>query len=119
MKHHRHLLACVLVLTAGSLLPLRAADEMIPLEFSTATMDKSVDPRVDFSQYAWGGWAARTEIPADKSRWGAADMLGENNWRRIRGILEEAAAHPAAAGTSARKVGDFYASAIDEAAIES
>lgn len=91
---------------------------MIPLSFSTANMDLSADPRADFSKYAWGGWAARTEIPADKSRWGTMDMLAQNNWHRIRTILEEAAAAPAAPGSNLRKIGDFYASAMDEAAIE-
>ena len=89
---------------------------MIPLSFSTANMDPAADPRADFSKYAWGTWAARTEIPADKSRWGTMDMLAQNNWHRIRTILEEAAAAPAAPGSNLRKIGDFYASAMDEAA---
>ena len=87
MKHPLRLLP-LLGLAAGALVPLRAADEMIPLAFNPTTMDQSVDPRADFSKYAWGGWAARTEIPADKSRWGTMDMLSQNNWQRIRGILD-------------------------------
>jgi len=105
-------------LAAVALAPLSAAEEPVPLSFSPDLMDRTVDPKVDFAKYAWGGWAARTEIPADKSRWGAFDMLGENNWRRIHGILEEAAAHPGAAGSTTQKVGDFYAAAMDTAAID-
>ncbi len=112
------LLLAALGLTAGALVPLTAAEEMIPLAFSPATMDQTADPRADFARYAWGGWAARTEIPADKSRWGTGDMLSQNNWQRVRSILEDAAAHPGATGTNTQKVGDFYASALDEAAIE-
>ncbi|WP_438480273.1 M13 family metallopeptidase [Oleiharenicola lentus] len=101
-----------------SLTSLRAADVMIPLAFTPENMDKTVDPRVDFSKYAWGGWASKTQIPSDKSRWGTGDMLGQNNWNRIRGILEDAAANPGAVGGKQQKIGDFYASAMDEAAIE-
>jgi len=117
MKHAYHLLAA-LGLAVAALAPLHAANEMIPLAFTPDTMDRTVDPRVDFNAYANGGWLKSTEIPSDKSRWGTFDMLGENNWRRIRGILEEAAAHPGAPGTNSQRVGDFYASAMNEAAIE-
>ncbi len=113
-----HLFLAVLGLAGTAVSPLAAADAMIPLQFSPATMDLSVDPRTDFSSYANGGWFKSTEIPADKSRWGVGDMLGQNNWTRIRGILEDAAANPGAPGTTLQKVGDFYASAMDEKAIE-
>lgn len=99
-------------------LSLRGAEEMLRVAFTPDWMDPAADPRVDFNQYANGGWLKQTEIPADKSRWGAFDALAENNWRRIRGILEEAAAHPGAPGSTSQQVGDFYASAIDEAAID-
>jgi putative endopeptidase len=97
---------------------LRAADGIIPLSFSVELMDRTADPRQDFSKFAWGGWAARTEIPADKSRWGAFETLAQNNWVRIRGLLEDAAANPGPAGSQRRKVGDFFASAMDTAAID-
>jgi putative endopeptidase len=111
------LLSAALGLAVVALLPLRAAEDLIPLGFTVDTMDRTADPKVDFIKYAWGGWAARTEIPADKSRWGTFDVLGENNWRRIRGILEDAAANPGAPGSARQKVGDFFAAAMDTAAI--
>jgi putative endopeptidase len=111
----RFAVSCVALAAA---LPLRAADEMIPLSFNVNLMDRTADPRNDFRKYAWGGWEARTEIPADKSRWGAIDMLGQNNWQRVRGLLEDAAANPGAAGSHRQKLGDFYASAMDVAAID-
>ena len=117
MKHPLLLLAA-LGLTAGALAPLHAANDMIPLAFSPATMDRAADPRADFNAYANGGWLKSTEIPSDKARWGTGDMLGQNNWTRIRGILEEAAAKPGTPGSITQKVGDFYAAAINEAAIE-
>ncbi len=115
MISSRSLLAgAALALAAVS--PLRAADGLIPLTFSPDTMDRTADPRADFRRFAWGSWADRTEIPADKSRWGTFDMLGQNNWTRIRTLLEEAAAQPGPAGSNRRKVGDFFASAMDTAA---
>src|SRR5688572_15330988 len=98
--------------------PLLATEALIPVAFTTEWMDQSADPRQDFYQYANGGWQKQVEIPADKSRWGAFDILGENNWRRIRGILEETAAQSGAPGSISQKVGDFYATAMDEAAID-
>ncbi|HVT71697.1 MAG TPA: M13 family metallopeptidase [Lacunisphaera sp.] len=116
MKLHPLFLAGGLL--ALSLGPLPAAEEMLPLGFTVDLMDRTADPRADFSKYAWGGWASRTEIPADKSRWGVSEGLAENNWRRIHGLLEDAAAHPGAPGSNSQKVGDFYAAAMDTAAIE-
>ena len=115
---HPHLILAVLGLIVAALPPLHAADPMIPLKFTPATMDPAADPRADFNAYANGGWLKSTEIPSDKARWGTFDMLGENNWRRIRGILEAVSAHPGAPGSNTQRVGDFYASATDEAAIE-
>jgi len=115
MKMHPLLVAGGLLVL--SLAPLGAADEMIPLKFGPANMDQSVSPRTDFFAYASGGWLKSTEIPADKSSWGTGAMLSQNNWTRIHGILEEAAAHPGAPGSDSQRVGDFFASAMDEAAI--
>ena len=85
--------------------------------FSLDKMDRSVDPRADFAKYAAGGWYARHEIPADKSRWGGFNELTETNWAKVRGVVETAAAHPGAAGGISQKVGDFFTSAMDTVAI--
>ena len=94
------------------------AENPPPISFSVEHMDRSADPRKDFRQFAWGTWKANTEIPADKSRWGAFDSLGQQNWQRVRGLLEEVAATPAKRGTNGQKVGDFFASGMDTAAID-
>ena len=117
MRPLRFLLAAGACVVAASF-PVRGADEIVPLSFSVDLMDRSVDPGVDFAKFAWGTWAAHTEIPADKARWGAGDLLGQNNWQRIRGLLEDTAAHPGAPGTQRQKVGDFYATAMDTATID-
>lgn len=82
-------------------------------------MDRSVSPAVDFAKFAAGKWYATTEIPADKSRWGAFDELREQNWAALRAIVEDTSARPGAPGTVRQKVGDFYAAAMDTARINS
>ena len=115
---HPHLMLAVLGLTAAALPPLAAADVMIPLKFSPATMDQTADPRVDFNAYANGGWLKATEIPADKSRWGAFAQLDEYNQAGLKAILETADAKSHEPGSVEQKVGDFFASAMDTTAID-
>jgi putative endopeptidase len=89
-----------------------------PAGFSVEHMDLSVDPRVDFANFAAGGWYQQFEMPADKSRFGAFDALEENNWKNLKDILEEVAAQTHPAGSIHQKVGDYYATAMDTAAID-
>jgi putative endopeptidase len=81
-------------------------------------MDPSVKPGNDFYGYANGEWMKATEIPADRSRWGVFSVLAEQALGQTRDLLEEAAKTNAAADTDVRKVADFYATYMDEAAID-
>ncbi len=81
-------------------------------------MDLSVKPGDDFYKFVNGQWDAKTEIPADRSSWGGFAVLRDLSDQRTRAIIEESAKQNAPAGTVAQKVGDFYASFMDEAAIE-
>ncbi len=72
---------------------------------------------VDFFQHANGGWLASNPIPAQYSQWSLDDELRERNLNLLREILDAAAKQPGAAGSITQKIGDFYASALDEAAI--
>jgi putative endopeptidase len=81
--------------------------------------DKSVRPQDDFYEFVNGQWLAATTIPPDRSNYGAFTLLQEGAERDLHTILEEAAASNAAPGTDQQKVGDFYASFMDEATIES
>src|SRR5262245_66686671 len=78
-------------------------------------MDRTADPCHDFYQFACGGWITNNPIPADRATWGRFDELQERNNETLRGILESAGA-----GTDAerRKIGDYYGSCMDEAAID-
>jgi putative endopeptidase len=82
-----------------------------------AGMDLQIKPGDDFYKYANGRWLATTEIPADRSGYGTGAMLTELTAKRTAELIKEAAAS-AGEGTDARKVGDYYASFMDEAAIE-
>lgn len=85
-----------------------------------AYMDKSVSPGVDFNRFANGSWIDNTEIPAKYPRWGAFLMLRDQTLEQTRVILEELATRSAtfAPGSIEQKVNDFFASGMDEAAIE-
>jgi putative endopeptidase len=73
----------------------------------------------DFYQYANGGWIAKNEIPPAFSSWGITSPLREKNIATLHEILEAAAKNGAAAkGSNEQKIGDFYASCMDEAKIE-
>ena len=81
-------------------------------------MDKSVNPGDNFYDYVNGSWTRNTPIPADRSSWGGFGVLAQLSDERTRAIIEDAAKGDAPAGSVQRKVGDYYASFMDEAAIE-
>jgi putative endopeptidase len=83
-----------------------------------AGIDRAIAPGDDFFAYANGTWIKNTEIPADRSSWGTGAMLGEQTAKRTADLITEAAKQNAPAGSDARKVGDYYTSFLDEAAIE-
>jgi putative endopeptidase len=74
-------------------------------------------PGDDFFAYANGAWLATTEIPADRSSWGAFASMAETSNARIAKLIDEVAADKKAKG-DARKVADFYRAFMDEAGIE-
>ena len=77
-----------------------------------------VRPQDDLFRHVNGKWIDTHEIPADRASDGAFHHLREESEKNIRTIIEEAAASKAAVGTEAQKVGDLYASFMDEAKIE-
>ena len=81
-----------------------------------AGMDTAASPGDNFFRYANGGWFAATEIPADRSSWGVDAVLTEEAAGHTKELLEKALAEPR--GADARKAGEYYASYMDEAAIE-
>ncbi|HYM61171.1 MAG TPA: M13 family metallopeptidase [Thermoanaerobaculia bacterium] len=87
--------------------------------FDRTDLDATAKACVDFNQYANGGWVKKNPIPAAYPAGGATYQLLDRNREQLRTILESAAKNRSAApGSNEQKIGDYYASCMDEAAIE-
>ncbi len=107
-------------LTLILLLPLSAQNAPAPDQpvLDLSSMDKTVDPCVDFYTYSCGGWMKNNPIPPDQSSWGAYGKLQDDNLAQLRTILEESAKANASKGSVTQKLGDYYASCMDQPAVE-
>ena len=86
--------------------------------FDISALDKSVDPCVDFYEFACGGWRKANPIPPDQTRWGRFNELAERNRNSLHEILEQVKdPRPGRTALEAR-VGDYYAACMDEPGIE-
>ena len=105
---------------AWSPAPSRAADLTAPSYgqwgFDLSGRDTAVRPGDDFFGYANGTYLQKTEIPADRTWYGTINLLRDLSEARVHAILEDAAANTQAG--PAAKVGAFYKSYMDEAAVE-
>ncbi|MFN2502550.1 MAG: M13 family peptidase, partial [Pyrinomonadaceae bacterium] len=108
----RSVVAAVMVLSVWSTVLAQSSG------FDTTRMDRSAEACDDFFQFANGTWIKNTEIPPSQSRWGSFNILSESNRDVLHEILDKAVRQKARAGTNLQLIGDFYASCMDEAAIE-
>ena len=90
------------------------AAEAVPV-IDPSAIDRTVSPCDNFYKFACGSWIGKNPIPSDRGRWARSDVLIELNLEKLRAILETAAA---GSDPATRKIGDFYASCMDEAGIE-
>jgi predicted metalloendopeptidase len=108
------LLAAGAVSTATAQGPARATAGGLDM----SAMDRSVAPGDDFYGYANGTWLRTFEIPADRSGYGAFNIAADRADKQLAELVEGAAAGRAASGSDLRRIGDFYRSWVDTAAIE-
>lgn len=96
------------------------AQQSAPRGFDPANMCTTTCKACDdFYQYANGGWIAKNEIPPAFSTWGLTSPMREKTIATLHDILEAAAKNNSAPkGSNEQKIGEFYASCMDEAKIE-
>jgi len=88
--------------------PLRSGIDLTDL-------NQQVKPGEDFYDYACGGWMKKNPLPAAYSRYGSFDRLGEDNNKRINGILQELQEKSYPQGSVEQKLSDLYKLAMDSA----
>jgi putative endopeptidase len=108
------LLAAALALSSGTIVSAQSAHR--PYSDLESEVDRSVAPGDDFFGYANGSWLKATALPAGRERWTARNEIDQLTRLRVTALLDSASAAPA--GTTARKVADFRAAYLNEAAIE-
>ncbi len=109
----RQKLAATVVLFAFSMTTLAQTKA-----FDTNFMDSTVKACDNFYRYAIGGWLKNNPIPADYSSWGVDQIVEKNNFDILKDVLETASKNTKAAKDSdTQLIGDFYASCMDEDAI--
>lgn len=85
-----------------------------PVGINLGYMDKSVNPADDFNRYVNGTWFDKTEIPADRTRWGSFDELRKNTDNDVMAILKEAINDKSIDPNSDQaKAINFYKSVLD------
>jgi len=112
----------LLALLIASFLTFANAQQQIPSTHQPAldvtSMDRTIDPCTDFFAYSCGGWIKKNPIPPDQSSWDTYSKMQDENLARLRGILEDASAARADRNAVTQKIGDYYASCMDEKAID-
>jgi len=103
----------VLLASFGAVAQQRSASGL-----DVEAMNKTVDPCVDFYQYACGSWVAAHPLPADRARWGRFTELSDHNEKVLLDMLQGAAVVSAKRSTLDQKIGDAFAACMDTAAIE-
>jgi len=106
-------------LAAGAAAATTAASSKMSSGIATEYIDPAVRVQDDLFTHMNGKWLATTEIPADKASWGSFAKLRDDIQPQLRAIIEGAANQQnKAAGSDAQRIGDFYASFMDEAKLE-
>jgi putative endopeptidase len=105
---------CLILVLSGSVFAQSKAIKA----FDLGAIDRTADPCADFYQFACGNWLKNNPVPSDQARWGRFNELAENNRLILRDILDGVSAPSSQRKANDQKIGDFYASCMDEEAIE-
>ncbi|HEY1393596.1 MAG TPA: M13-type metalloendopeptidase [Methylibium sp.] len=108
---------CAALLAAGLLSDQQALASPPVSGLATSDFDAKVRAQDDLFRHVNGEWLKKTEIPADRASVGAFEQIHETIQPQLRGLIEEAAAK-GSSDAQAHKIGDLYASFMDEAALE-
>src|SRR5216684_114551 len=119
-------ISALLLVALSATLPASAQHSSSEPVLDVSAMDRTIDPCADFYAYSCGGWIKKNPIPPDQASWGTYGKLEDDNRAQLRRILEEAGKANGSGdavkrdGThdATQKIGDYYASCMDEAAIE-
>ena len=90
---------------------------LVDVGLEGASLDRTVDPCVDFYQFACGGWLRANTIPSDRPGWSRFGEIEERTKLAIRSLLEEAA-KGINADAATKKLGDYYSACMDDSSIE-
>lgn len=101
------------VLALAALVTSCQKSEPLHSGITKANMDTLVKPGDNFDAYVNGNWNRKTKIPADKSSYGAFDILLDKSEKDVKEIIQAAAKSNSAEGSEEQKIGDFYASYMD------
>jgi putative endopeptidase len=89
------------------------------LGFDPAELSSTVRPQDDFFQYVNGDWSNSTDIPAEWSRYGVSQIVYEETEQQLKALIESASGtDPAPDDFSTHKIGDLYASFMNEQVVE-
>lgn len=111
--------SAVLLLAASGCSPKNTAKTEVMPAIDAANMDTTVNPGDNFYLYANGSWLKNHPIPDEYSRYSAFEALGEENYKQLQTLMEEAAADKnAVAGSVKQKIRDFYNTGLDTVKIE-
>ncbi|HEY8312860.1 MAG TPA: M13 family metallopeptidase [Candidatus Baltobacteraceae bacterium] len=97
---------------------VRAAMGGLQSGIDLSNLDRTCKPCSDFYQFANGGWIKNNPIPAAYPGISNFQKLADRNTDVLHGILDGASAANAAPGSNEQKIGDFYASCMNVAAID-
>lgn len=126
MRHWKLLLAIAALISAAGCTQhedssvanaAQAAEVALGTGIDPVFIDHNVRPQDDIYRHVSGIWLTETKMPSDKARYSAFNQLRDRAEADVKSLVEQAASTQAEPGTSARKIGDFYNSFMDEAAV--